>query len=73
MRTDLVNIILKTYADALKFGPNHLFHAMPRMLTLWLDCTQKKHDQLLSKISEGNVSVAHEEAKEKDRLEIQKV
>ncbi|EYB81603.1 hypothetical protein Y032_0378g287 [Ancylostoma ceylanicum] len=42
VRSDLVANILKSYANALRFGRNHLFHAMPRMLTIWLDVSQKK-------------------------------
>ncbi|PAV60844.1 hypothetical protein WR25_02264 [Diploscapter pachys] len=42
IRTELVPNILKSYSNALKYGRNHLSHAMPRMLTIWLDVSESK-------------------------------
>uniref|UniRef100_A0A1I7XSL5 FAT domain-containing protein n=1 Tax=Heterorhabditis bacteriophora TaxID=37862 RepID=A0A1I7XSL5_HETBA len=46
VRSDLVTNILKSYANVLRYGRSHLFHAMPRMLTIWLDVSQKKTETL---------------------------
>ena len=46
---------------------------MPRMLTLWLDCTQKKFDIMAARQSGGTVEANTEEANEKEKLDIQKV
>ncbi|VDN87917.1 unnamed protein product [Brugia pahangi] len=34
-------MILKAYRRVLKHGKRYLFHVMPRMLSIWLDYTQK--------------------------------
>lgn len=39
---DKVVSILEAYTRVLVQGTTHLFHVMPRMLTIWLDNTQKK-------------------------------
>ncbi|VDL73923.1 unnamed protein product [Nippostrongylus brasiliensis] len=49
VRSDLVANILKSYTNALRFGRTHLFHAMPRMLTIWLDVSQKKMNTEISR------------------------
>uniref|UniRef100_A0A915PRR5 Serine/threonine-protein kinase ATR n=1 Tax=Setaria digitata TaxID=48799 RepID=A0A915PRR5_9BILA len=36
-----VTLVLKAYRRVLKNGKNYLFHVMPRMLSIWLDYTQK--------------------------------
>ncbi|KAL4003694.1 FAT domain family protein [Acanthocheilonema viteae] len=36
-----VTMILKAYRRVLKHGKSYLFHVMPRMLSIWLDYTQK--------------------------------
>lgn len=36
-----VIMILKAYRRVLKHGKSYLFHVMPRMLSIWLDYTQK--------------------------------
>ncbi|KAK6741314.1 hypothetical protein RB195_009269 [Necator americanus] len=53
VRSDLVANILKSYANALRFGRNHLFHAMPRMLTIWLDVSQKKTEMMRTRGSDA--------------------
>ncbi|KIH68306.1 hypothetical protein ANCDUO_01354 [Ancylostoma duodenale] len=53
VRSDLVANILKSYANALRFGRNHLFHAMPRMLTIWLDVSQKKTEVMHTRGSDA--------------------
>ncbi|TKR77813.1 hypothetical protein L596_018721 [Steinernema carpocapsae] len=35
-----INEVLNAYGQVLEYGDNHLFHAMPRLLTIWLDMTQ---------------------------------
>lgn len=39
---DKVTLILQAYVRVLTQGRTHLFHVMPRMLTIWLDNAQKK-------------------------------
>ncbi|KAK5978220.1 FAT domain-containing protein [Trichostrongylus colubriformis] len=53
VRSDLVANILKSYTNALRFGRTHLFHAMPRMLTIWLDVSQKKTEAIQSRGSDA--------------------
>ncbi|VDN03079.1 unnamed protein product [Thelazia callipaeda] len=36
-----VILVLKAYRRVLKYGKSYLFHVMPRMLSIWLDYTQK--------------------------------
>uniref|UniRef100_A0A183D6H8 FAT domain-containing protein n=1 Tax=Gongylonema pulchrum TaxID=637853 RepID=A0A183D6H8_9BILA len=38
---DKIIIVLKSYKRVLLQGSNYLFHVMPRMLSIWLDYTQK--------------------------------
>uniref|UniRef100_A0AAF5Q436 Serine/threonine-protein kinase ATR n=8 Tax=Wuchereria bancrofti TaxID=6293 RepID=A0AAF5Q436_WUCBA len=49
-----VTMILKAYRRVLKHGKRYLFHVMPRMLSIWLDYTQKMAEngstQLSSKV-----------------------
>ncbi|KAF8356999.1 atl-1 [Pristionchus pacificus] len=41
IRSELIPNILDSYGQVIKCGRSHLFHAVPRMLTIWLDVTQK--------------------------------
>lgn len=40
--SDKVTQILDAYISVLSQGKTHLFHVLPRMLTIWLDNTEKK-------------------------------
>uniref|UniRef100_A0A915C076 Serine/threonine-protein kinase ATR n=2 Tax=Parascaris univalens TaxID=6257 RepID=A0A915C076_PARUN len=43
---DKVTLILQAYVRVLTQGRSHLFHVMPRMLTIWLDNAQKKVEEV---------------------------
>ncbi|KHN81046.1 Serine/threonine-protein kinase ATR [Toxocara canis] len=42
---DKVSLILQAYIRVLTQGRTHLFHVMPRMLTIWLDNAQKREEE----------------------------
>uniref|UniRef100_A0A0N5AZ30 Serine/threonine-protein kinase ATR n=1 Tax=Syphacia muris TaxID=451379 RepID=A0A0N5AZ30_9BILA len=65
--SDKVAQIVEAYIRVLLQGKTHLFHALPRMLTIWLDNTQKKVSQTLDYASikrdkQGTASESDEKA-----------
>ncbi|CAI4231185.1 unnamed protein product [Auanema sp. JU1783] len=69
-KTDLMILLLDTYCSTLKYGKSHLFHALPRMLTLWLDMTEKKNESMRAR-SANNLNNPDMEAS--DRCDIDRM
>ncbi|GMT19722.1 hypothetical protein PFISCL1PPCAC_11019, partial [Pristionchus fissidentatus] len=46
IRSELIANILSSYCQVLQYGRSHMFHAVPRMLTIWLDVTQKLAEEI---------------------------
>ncbi|GMR39856.1 hypothetical protein PMAYCL1PPCAC_10051, partial [Pristionchus mayeri] len=46
IRTEIIQNILQSYGQVVQFGRSHMFHAVPRMFTIWLDVTQKLADEV---------------------------
>uniref|UniRef100_A0A158Q3S9 Serine/threonine-protein kinase ATR n=1 Tax=Dracunculus medinensis TaxID=318479 RepID=A0A158Q3S9_DRAME len=41
VNTEKISLILRSYTNVLAQGRSHIFHVMPRMLTVWLDYAEK--------------------------------
>ncbi|MFH4978541.1 hypothetical protein AB6A40_005250 [Gnathostoma spinigerum] len=50
---DKVILILQAYRRVLSQGRTHVFHVMPRMLTIWLDHAQRKAEEASDKSPEN--------------------
>lgn len=48
-------LAIEHYTIALRLSPNHVYQALPRLLSLWFDFTAIRHDKSLSarKIEDG--------------------
>ncbi|VDK68004.1 unnamed protein product [Onchocerca ochengi] len=69
-----VIMILKAYRRVLKHGKSYLFHVMPRMLSIWLDYTQKlaenENVEPPLKINAKELSLRSSKSEDKDIREI---